>query len=323
MKKREVSPVELKKVVELRQMGANWTEIEQETKVERRAAKRAYEEWERDQALREEKAARFRVAAEAFHEHLNDLIRLAESLVSVLHVPEILRGLDNADEALNRFLMRNIQGELEPSTALWPTRDERERIVRRNKMLLKSLQHHTRERIRWEALEEWKQARNNASENSKELQLEVAEVISNILRNKRGLKKRIKTAIGRNDVTKKISDGVTETVWRGILTGKPEQIKIWEGGTSPMSKWRVELRFYMDDSDTKLDLDDLELAKEVLSMCRRAVTSLREGTKSDLVQKLADEVCQIQARTRELEENLDRLILRPWILRTRCDLCPV
>ena len=49
MKKRELSPIELKKVVELRQFGARWTEIEHETKVERRAAKRAYEEWERDE----------------------------------------------------------------------------------------------------------------------------------------------------------------------------------------------------------------------------------------------------------------------------------
>jgi len=321
MKKRELSPIELKKVVELRQLGAKWTDIAQETKVERRAAKRAYEEWERDQKLREEKAARFRVAAEAFHEHLNDLIRLAESLVSVLNVPEILRELDNADEALNKLLMRNIQGGLEPSTTLRPTRDERERIVRRNKMLFKSLQNHTRGKIRWEALEEWKQARNNAVEYSKELRSEAAKVIRNILKNQRGLKKRIKTAIGGNDITKKISDGVRETIWRGIVTGKPEQINIWEG-TSLVSKGRVELRFYEDDSDTKLDLNDSKLAKDVLMMCRQAVTSLQEERKSDLVQKLAEEARQIRARTRELEENLDGLTLRPIILRTRCDLCP-
>jgi DNA-directed RNA polymerase subunit E'/Rpb7 len=90
MKKRELSPIELKKVVELRQLGAKWTEIERETKVERRAAKRAYVEWERDKKMKEQEAVRFRVAAEAFHEHLNDLIRLAESLVSALHVPEML-----------------------------------------------------------------------------------------------------------------------------------------------------------------------------------------------------------------------------------------
>ena len=317
MKKRELSPIELKKVVELRQLGAKWTEIEQETKVERRAAKRAYEEWERDKKMKEQEAARFRVVAEAFHEHLNDLIRLAESLVSTLHVPEMLRGLDSADEALDQLWMRNIQGELEPFPS---SSDERERVVRRNKMLFKSLHDHTREKIRWKALEEWKQAQNNAVQYSKELQLEAAEVIRNNLNNSLGLETRIKTAIGANDVTEKVSDGVRETIWRGILTGKPDQMHVWEG-TSLVSKGRVELRFYDGDSDTRLDLYDVELAKEALSMCRQVVTKLLE-VKSDLVQKLTDEVSQMKDRTRELEENLDGLVLRPMMMHTRCDLCP-
>ena len=325
MKKRELSPKELQKVVELRQLGAKWTEIEQETKVERRAAKRAYEEWERDKKMKEQEAARFRVAAEAFHEHLNDLIRLAESLVSALHVPEMLRGLDNADEVLDRLWIRNIHGEIER----FPTSsDGKERLVWRNKMLFKSLQDHTREKVRWEALEEWKQTRNNTVEYSEELQLEATKIIGKILNNQPDLKERIKTAIGGNDVTEKISDGVRETIWRGILTGKPEQMNIWKG-TSLMNEGRVELRFYTDDSDTKLDLNDLELAKKALSMCRQVVTNLREvtilreGTKSNLVQRLTDEVHQMQDRTEELEKSLDRLILRPVILHTRCDLCPV
>ena len=318
MKKRELSPIELKKVVELRQFGAKWTEIEQETKVERRAAKRAYEEWERDKKMKEQEAARFRVAAEAFHEHLNDLIRLAESLVSTLHVPEMLRGLDSADEALDQLWMRNIQGELEPFPS---SSDERERVVRRNKMLFKSLQDHTREKVRWQALEEWKQAWNNTLEYSKELRLEATEVIGNILNNQPGLKQKIKTAIGSNDITQKISDGVRETIWRGILTGKPEQMHVLKG-SSVLTEGRVWLEFCEGDSDTRLYLDDVELANEVLGICHRAVTNLRQGIKSDLVRRLADEVRQMQDRTQELEESLDGLLLRPMILRTRCELCP-
>lgn len=72
----------------------------------------------------------------------------------------------------------------------------------------------------------------------------------------------------------------------------------------------------------ELDLNDLELAKETLNMCRQVVANLREGTKSDLVQRLTDKVRRMQDRTEELEKSLDRLILRPVILRTRCDLCP-
>ncbi len=319
MKKRELSPIELKRVVELRQLGARWTEIEQETKVERRAARRAYEEWERDKEMKEQQAARFRVAAEAFHEHLNDLIRLAESLVSALHVPEMLRGLNSADEALDQLWMRNIEGQLEP----FPTSSiERERVVWRNKMLFKSLQDHTREKVRWNALEEWKQARNNAVQYSQELRLGATEVIGNILNNRPGLKEKIKAAIGSNDVTERISGGLIENIWRDILIGKPEQMHVMEGA-SVFTKGQVWLEFYEGDSDTKLYLNDVELAKEVFGMCGQVVTNLRDGTKSNLVQELAKEVRQMQDTTEELEKSLDRLVLRPIILRTRCDLCPL
>ena len=179
MKKRELSPIELKKVVELRQLGAKWTEIERETRVERRVAKRAYKEWEKDKEMKEQQAMRFRVAAEAFHEHLNDLTKLAESLVNSLRVPEMLRELNGADEALDQLWMRNIGGQLEP----FPTSSvEREIVVRRSKMLLESLQDHTREKVRWEALEEWKQSWNNAIQYSKELRLKATEIIRNNLR---------------------------------------------------------------------------------------------------------------------------------------------
>ena len=188
-------------------------------------------------------------------------------------------------------------------------------------MVFKSLQEHTREKVRWEAWEEWKQARNSAAEYSEELRLVAIEIITNILNNRPGLKERTRTAIGGSDVIKKISDGVRETIWRGILTGNPQQVHVWKG-TSLVSKGRVELRFYKDDSDTQLDLNDVELAMEVLSVCRWAVNNLRKGDKSDLVQKLTGEVRQMEDKTKELEESLDELLLRPMILRTRCDLCP-
>jgi hypothetical protein len=315
MKKRELSPVELKKVVELRQLGAKWTEIERDTKIDRRASKRAYEEWEKDKKVKEQEAARFRVAAEAFHEHLNDLIRLAESLVNTIQIPEMLRGLDSADEALDRLWMRKIQGEYE----LFPnSSDKNERIVRRNKMLFKSLQEHTREKVRWESLEEWKRARNIAVEYSKKLQLQATEVIAGFLSNQLGLKERLINAFGGSNAPEKISDGVRETIWRGILTGEPDQMHVIEGA----NKWKVWLEFYKADVYTKLDLPDLELAKEVLRICHETVTSLREETKSHLVLGLTDQVPKMRERTAELEESLDALILRPIILRTRCDLCP-
>jgi len=319
MRRRELSDEELNRIIRLRQIGTSWLKIQHETGIHRQTAKRAYERWKHSKSMEELKEARKDVAAQAFGEHINYLIKLAESLVSALHMPEMLRGLGNADEALDRLWMRNIQGELELSQKSGTV--EIGHVVRRNRMIFKALQEHTREKVRWQALEDWKQARNNAAEYSKELRLEATEVIGNILNNQPGLKEKIKTAIGSNDITEKISDGVRETIWRGILTGKPEQMNVLEGA-SVLTEGHVWLEFYGGDSDTRLDLNDVELAKEVLGMCRRAVTNLRQGIKSDLVRRLADEVRQMQDRTQELEESLEGLLLRPMILRTRCELCP-
>jgi hypothetical protein len=320
MKKKELTPVELKKVVELRQFGVKWTEIEQETGVERRAAKRAYEEWEIDKKTKEQEAVRFRVAAEALHEHLDDLIRLAESLVRTIHIPEKLHEMDNADEALDRFWAIAIQGE--PESSPKPETMERERIVWRNKMLFKSLQEHTQGKVSWEALEDWKKARNNSEEYARDLKLEAIRVIKNTLKNQRVLQERIRAVIGVKDVSEKMADGVREAIWRSILTDKPDKMGVLKG-TSVVNEGRVWLAFYEGDVDTEIDFNDVELAKEVLSVCRLAVESLREKIGANLLQRLTDEVRHMQDSIRELEDSLDRLVLRPMLLRTQCNLCPV
>jgi len=188
-------------------------------------------------------------------------------------------------------------------------------------MLFKSLKEHTRGRVRWQALDEWKEARDSASGHSRELRSEATEIVANILNSSPDLKARVMVAIAGGDVTRRISNGLMEAMWRGVSTGNQEQIRAMIGA-SAVTEGQVWLEFYEGDSETRLLLNDVELAKEVLSVCHWADGNLRRGLKSELVQRLTDDVCQMQARAKELEESLDELPLRPMILRTRCDLCP-
>jgi len=319
MKKREISPIELKKVVELRQLGAKWTEIEQETKVERRAAKRAYEEWEKDKEMKDQQAARFRVAAEAFHEHVNDLIRLAESLIRVLHVPKTPRELSGADETLDQLWIKSIEGQHEP----FPNSSvDVERMVWRTEKLLQSLQDHTREKVQWEILEQWKQSRDNANHYTNQLRSKAIEAVKDTLKNYPGLKNRIETATGERDVIEKIADGVIQHIWRGILDGKTDKMHVINK-IKLYNERHVWLVLYGSDTKARFYLNNEELAKEVWSFCRQVVTNLWDKVKSDLIQKLTDEIFKMRARNKELGESLDELVLRPMILRTRCDLCPM
>jgi hypothetical protein len=311
---------EVEKLVGLRQIGTSWLKIQHKTGIDRRKAKRAYEKWEQTQSTDELKKARQDVAARAFSEHIDILIKLAEYLICALRVPEALLGFDNADEALDRFWSTDI---LEPErlSISEPASHEREHVIWRNKLLFKSLKEHTRGAVRWQALDEWKEARDSAIGHSRELQSEAAGIVKNILNSDPDLSDRVIVAIRGGDVTGKISNGLMEAMWRGILTGKGEQVRAIKG-TSALTEGQAWLEFYTGDSETRLLLNDVELVKEVLNVCHWADNNLRTGLKSELVQRLTDGVCQMQARARELEESLDELVLRPMILRTRCDLCP-
>lgn len=311
---------ELDRIVKLRQIGASWLKIQRETGIDRRKAKRAYEKWERAKSTDELKKARQDVAAQAFGEHINSLIKFAESLVGVLGIPRTLWALCNADAVLDRF-WTTYALEQEYSSTSESVSHRTEHVAWRNKMLFKSLQEHTQGKVRWQALEEWKEARNNAVKHSRELRTEATEIVANILDSKSDLKHRVTIAVAGVDVIKEISNGLMEAMWRGMLTGNQEQIYIMKGA-SAITEGQVWVEFCKDDSETSLFLNDVKLAKEVLSICRWADDNLQKGPKSDVVQKLTDDVCQMQARIKELEESLDELLLRPMILLTRCDLCP-
>lgn len=320
MKRQGLTVEELEKVIRLKKGGTSWLRIQHETGINRRTAKRAYEKWEQTKSTDELSKARQDVAAQAFSEHINNLIKLAGSLVGALCVPERLCVLGNAEEALDRFWITNIL-ELERSSTSESVSHGREHVAWRNKMLFKSLQEHTRGEVRWRALEEWNEARNSAVWRSRELRSEVAEIITDMLNRQPDLKDRVTTAVAGGNVTGKISNGLMETMWRGVLTGNQEQVHAIKGA-SIFTEGQVWLEFYESDTETRLLLNDEKLAKEVCVICRRANDSLRTGRKSDLVQALTDEVSQMRARSRELEESLDELLLRPMILLTRCDLCP-
>jgi hypothetical protein len=320
MRTRELANEELDKIVKLRQIGTSWLKIQHETGIDRRKAKRAYEKWERAKSTDELKKARQDVAAQAFGEHINSLIKFAESLVGVLGIPRPLWALCNADEVLDRFWTTYML-EQEYSSTSESVSHGTEHVAWRNKMLFKSLQEHTQGKVRWQALEEWKEARNNAVKHSGELRTEATEIVANLLDNKPDLKHRVTTAIAGVDVIKEISNGLMEAMWRGMLTGNQEQIYIMKGA-SAITEGQVWVEFCKGDSETRLFLNDVKLAKEALSICRWADDNLRKGLKSGLVQKLTDDVCQMQDRIKELEESLDELLLRPMILLTRCDLCP-
>jgi len=306
-------------VVELRQLGAKWTEIEQETKVERRAAKRAYEEWERDKKMKEQEAARFRVAAEAFHEHLNDLIRLAQALINHLSLPSGPNDYRNAEQHLSDLWQRSILEEPKPYAGYQADRNRQIRSTEHlNLMIFKSLQDHTHEKVRWQALGEWEKAWDTCKEELAKFREEAREMMVNDLNQKPKLIDRIVKENGKMNAVERMMDGVLYTVWPWILTGKSEK-GFPSVQAMPRGDEGAEVTFGEWNLTEHLIFAEVDFAKEVAKVCEGVAEKLCKGNTASA---LANEVNIMQERIKELEEMLHPLRLRPLILRTRCDLCP-
>ena len=216
MRRRYVSEEDLNQVVRLKTGGASWLRIEKETGLPRRTAKRAYEEWEQAKSAEELKSARMAIAEDEFRVHLNDLVSMAQVLVDSLHVPMPMGGIGDVEGVFDRLWRKSIRDE---SRVPAGEKNER-RTVRQNRMLFDGLQEHARGVVRWEALEEWKQAYTRYREVCEKLSLEAAQIVRNVLAQRRELKELVEDTKAGNGVVEMMVTGIVEAVWRGLTVAE-------------------------------------------------------------------------------------------------------
>ena len=333
MKKILISPEQLKEIIELMQLGYKWTEIELETKVERRIAKRAYEEWERDKKMREQQAARFRVASEAFHEHVNDLVTLAKSVGTKLDVLGDMSGMEtDAKDFFSRLLQEDLLGRYASSDTTYAYRtiepDWRGFYYREKELLLEALKTHGGKELR-EALEhDWEGAKNNCAIIVPQLRENTSELVRSFFSQapQEDFLERSKEASHHDDLLEQITESVIRVVCRAAVSGELDE----EG---PWFKAETRQAVTPGDIDTHLmaavecqiivtffGSTNTSLAEEVARTVDRVVSELRKG---DKVQELYYEVDNLKKATEKLREMLNPVKLKPTLLNTQCDLCPV
>jgi len=319
MRRRDLSHKELAKVITLREENASWLKIQRETGVPRRIAQRAYEQWRHSQAREELKAARKDVAAEEFRTHLGLLTGFAESIVLSIGIQSSPTDMRDAKEVLSMLWQRDRLHEVDFIPAIDPTERGKRRAALQNQLLFESLRSHTYGRVRWQALGEWEDAWNTSRENLIKLREEAHEALSNILDQKPKLTDRIVKGSGKKDAIERMVDGVLHVVWPSILTGKLDQKFPL---VRAMSRSDGMTQVIFGDSNLTLGLifTEGDLAEEVAEACKWAAKNLDKGKMTSAVAK---QVNVMKERIKELEEMLDPLRLRPLILGTQCELCPV
>ena len=310
MRKRYVSDEELNQVIKLKQAGASWLMIQTQSGVPRRSAKNAYEDWQRSQSIDELKSARVGVAAEEFRKHVDLLIRIAESLAGGLEVPATHRITINADELLYSLWDKIYQGIKNSQLGITIEERERRRYLREYQMLLKSLQYHTQEKVRWEVLEDWKQAWNSSINHLKRLEDKADSIATNITRADASLFEIINSKSGQDKVEGRLAQTVLNVIWQNI----------GDGTLDPESP-EISISYKLIDKNFPIHVEkeSFEKIAEILHQVAEAFCAER---KKDIIQPLINDACRMSEAINTLEETLNPLVLRPLILRTRCDLCP-
>lgn len=310
MRKRYVSDDELNQIIRLKQSGASWLMVQDQTGVPRRSAKQAYEDWQRNQSIEELKAARVDVAAEEFRIHVDILLKLADSIAVGLKAPETPQVTMDADQFLES-LWEKIYRELhnyQPDKRI--EHRERRRLVREFQMLLKALEYHTREKVHWQLLEQWKEGWNTCIAPHNKLEQEAITIAASIREKETKLIEYIDNRSEQYNAAERMAESILQVIWKSIVddTFDPDNPKI-------------EFNFDLVDRTVSIP-DENDLYKRVADIMSKVAAAFCVERKKSIILPLLADVRGLNEAISAIEEMLNPLVLRPLILRTRCDLCP-
>lgn len=325
MQKIVLSNDQLTQVVNLRKGGSNWLQIQKITGIPRRIAKQEYENWERNQSSKKLEEARKDVAAEAFREHVNFIIVIAESLVTHMRAPSLNDINTEADQFLNELWKTNIVRQLGQNDASGITQiADPQRNLRENKMLFESLKDHTREKVRWEIPNEWKSCWNNSIKLLAELRKEIREQIKNFLNQEeekeKGFLSRFAKETNKKDPTGEMANAVLGKILQRIVDNELDSERpVVRVMPQPDGIYQL---IFSDSYSIIFKFTDRALAEKAKCICNKVAKNLCIAEKEQRLESLKGMIFAIDSLIKKLEESLNPLMLRPMILRTRCELCP-
>ena len=316
---RGISAEELNQITKLKEAGASWLRIQQETGVPRRSGKLAYEKWQQSQSMEELKEARVNVATELFKSHIHALVNLAGYLTENLAMPPSTQA--KAEDFLTSLLENEITGQ--PSFYDLPQTNDRHRrksTLRNNRLLLKALQEHTRENVRWGTLNDWKTAWDDFKELFGDIRKLTSLEVGKITKDRKEIFTRIEHDGGNTDAFGCIVDTIVEGARYGAMEndfGLDEPlVKIGLVNNASAVITRVE-------NKEIFKFTEQALAEEVLDIFDTANTTLRVMITMTRGNAIREAVNKMQLAIEELDNMLNPVALYPILLRTRCDYCPV
>ena len=252
--------------------------------------------------------------------HLNDLIEFAASLRSHLTIPDLPTEHRDAATVLAPLLPKDLPQGLDSASR--KARREQRQMERQNKMLSMSLREHTREKGWWQAFEEWQQAWDTCIKGlGEEVKKHVPEMVEDLLnQQKANLKEEIEKVTGKEDVLEMIVDGVIWAAWQVATASNPEEeLELRNFRVLPVAQ---QLRVTTGSYESRLVFSETEaaLAQDVATVCNHALQKLYPRY---MVDEILGMLHRMDEKIEVIDDALDPFILRPLLVRTRCELCPV
>jgi len=321
LKLREVTDQELQRIINLKDgiRPASWSKIERETKVPRQIAKRVYNDWKRLQSLQNLQNVRMQIAGEEFKRHADILEKFALAFVLHLPLPASLLVNGTADEVLEAQLWSKDLLDESGDREVYKNDDEMisRRRKRQNKLLMKALQEHTQGTVKWDVFQEWRSSWDRYVVNVSALQKKTLDTLTNYLKQEQGFRSELESKTKRRDIPNALVEGFLKLIWRNVSTGKADESK--PDFISFESQKDYEIAQRPRDLILPVRIPDRELSDKVATILTRTAEIL---WREDEVRDVANELNTMSSKKVELEEQLEPLLLRPMILRTRCELCP-
>ncbi len=328
MKKIKLTHSQSEQVIDLREKGNSWLKIEKQTGIARRIAKREYDEWAARQSQQQLGEVRKEVAAQEYQLHLTLLSRMAESLLDSLTIPDPLTDLRKSDEVISRFLGRDFYQDQAAFSSQSGDRQKERRILRMNELLFKAIHDHTQKQVSWDILDTWRESRDKCIEDIEEMEKTVDVILTNILKQKEQVKIQDTLIKLHSHTLKTIGKGILLNVYLNNVMGQSSEITAMKGA-SLITKGTSWVVFHKDaPEEIKVTFDHEDpggnelLAKEVTRISKWVVNNVTQD-KVTLIERLRNEVKTMKDSADKLEAALNPLVLRPIILNTRCDICPV
>ena len=250
--------------------------------------------------------------------HLNDLIEFAAFLCSHLTIPDSATENRDVVAVLDPLLPKDLPQGLDSASR--EARTKQRQTERQTRMLLMSLREHTREKGWWQAFEEWQQAWGTCIKGLEEVKKHVPEMVEDLLnQQKANLKEEIEKVTGKEDVLETIVDDVSWVAWRVATASNPEEeLELRNFRVVPVGEQRritvggYELRIIFSEPETAL-------AQDVATVCNHALPKLYPQY---MVDKILGMLHRMDEKIEEIDDALDPFVLRPLLVRTRCELCP-